>query len=64
MSDKQEAFKDNQQEKNKPQDENDDNSVKTCAGGLTDDQARELQEELDRAKEENNFSSKSMCSIT
>lgn len=39
------------------------NDLSTCAGGLTADQVRELQEELDRAKEDNSFSSKSKCLI-
>lgn len=39
------------------------NVVNTCAGGMTEEQARKLKEDLDRAKEESNFSSKSRCSM-
>lgn len=42
---------------------NNDNSIGTCAGGLTDEQTKTLQEELDRAKESDSFSSNSLCSI-
>lgn len=45
----------------------DENDVVTCfpeaPGGLTEQQAREIREELDRAKEENNYSSSSRCLI-
>lgn len=42
-----------------------DNSIDTCGGGLTEDQLKDLQAELDQAKEDNNnFSSSSRCIIT
>lgn len=43
---------------------NSENEIASCAGGLTEKQARELQEELDRAKEDNSFSSSSRCLIS
>lgn len=62
MSDSQ----DQEETKNSPKNEEkpQENDLSTCAGGLTADQMRDLQEELDRAKEDNSFSSKSRCSIT
>lgn len=63
MSDAPETQQTNQGEAKPKEDENK-NSIETCAGGLTDQQARELQEELDRAKEDNSFSSRSRCVIT
>lgn len=62
MSDTPETQKTNQGDTKPPEDENK-NTIETCAGGLTDQQARELQEELDRAKEDNSFSSRSRCII-
>lgn len=45
----------------------DENEIATCfpdtPGGLTEQQAREIREELDRAKEENSYSSSSRCVI-
>lgn len=45
----------------------DENEIATCfpdtPGGLTEQQARELREELDRAKEENSYSTSSRCII-
>lgn len=46
----------------------DENEIATCfpdsPGGLTEQQAREIREELDRAKEENSYSTSSRCVIT
>ena len=56
-----------QEEQKQPKNEKestDDNDINTCAGGLTDKQVKELQEELERAKEENSYSSSSRCTIT
>lgn len=63
MSDAPETQQTNQGDAKPKEDENK-NNIETCAGGLTDQQARELQEELDRAKEDNSFSSRSRCVIT
>lgn len=40
------------------------NEIGSCTGGLSEEQQRKIQEELDRAKEDNsNFSSSSRCVI-
>lgn len=50
-------------EDRKEEEKSDDNAIETCAGGLTEDQVKELQAELDRSKESNSFSSTSRCTI-
>lgn len=68
MSDKPESeqnkAKENEEEDKKPEDEKE-NKIETCAGGLTEEQLKTLQEDLDRAKEDSNnsFSSSSRCVI-
>lgn len=52
-----------QQEEQKPQKNEEENNINTCAGGLTDKQVKELQEELERAKEDKSYSSRSRCLI-
>lgn len=52
-----------QKKRDDKKEKSDDNSIETCAGGLTEQQVKELQEELERAKEENSFSTRSRCSI-
>lgn len=44
---------------------NSDDNIGTCFGGLDDEESRKLKEELDRAREEgqNNYSTKSRCVI-
>lgn len=39
------------------------NSIQSCAGGLTKEQIQELQDELEKAKEENSYSTRSKCLI-
>lgn len=59
--------KDDQAQQQRAGEENksDENKIDTCAGGLTEEQTKELQNELDRAKEESSsFSSNSYCSIS
>lgn len=53
----------NKKEKNTAENK-DNNDIDTCAGGLTDEKIKELQAELDRAKEDNSFSTKSRCVIS
>jgi len=42
-----------------------DNEVNTCAGGLDENQAKKIREDLDRARDQSslNFSTKSRCSV-
>lgn len=49
-------------EENKTVDESN-NNLGTCAGGLTDEQLKTLQEDLDRAKEDNSYSKTSACVV-
>lgn len=62
MSDKPEE---NQNKEKKPEEAKveEENNISTCDGGLTDEQLKTLQEDLDRAKESNSFSSSSRCVI-
>lgn len=53
---------DNPKEK-KDEKKSEDNTIESCAGGLSADQAKQLQEELEQAKESNSFSSTSRCVI-
>lgn len=62
MSDKPEESKPNERQNNEDERSNV-NSIETCAGGLTEEQLRTLQDDLDRAKEDNSFSSSSRCVI-
>lgn len=39
------------------------NEINSCAGGLSDQQVKDLQDELDRAKEEQSYSTRSKCCI-
>lgn len=57
------SLEEKQKENSKEEKKSDDNTIETCAGGLTADQAKELQAELDRAKESNSFSTTSRCMI-
>lgn len=43
--------------------EDDSNKLKSCTGEISDDQLKSIQEDLDRAKESNSFSSNSRCVI-
>lgn len=64
MSDKpEENGKENQEKKPEEKKAEEENNLNTCAGGLTDEQLKSLQEDLDRAKEDNNFSSRSRCVV-
>jgi hypothetical protein len=51
----------------KPEDdnqiENTSGDIGTCAGGLTDEQLDKLKRDLDEAKEDNSYSSTSMCAV-
>ena len=40
------------------------NQLNTCLGGASDDELKSIQDDLERAKEANNFSSKSRCTVT
>lgn len=63
MSDRE---KESEHQKAQEKDKTDDNSVNVCDpdSKFTEEQARDLQAELDRAKEDNSFSSTSRCVIT
>lgn len=63
MPQKPEEEEKQEQPKNEKE-KSDENDINTCAGGLTEKQVKELQEELDRAKEDNSFSSTSRCLIS
>lgn len=52
-----------QEQPKNEKEKSDQNVIDTCAGGLTDEQVKKLQEDLDNAKEDNSFSSKSRCLI-
>ncbi|CRK86734.1 CLUMA_CG000567, isoform A [Clunio marinus] len=61
--DNKEVKSDATKEKSEKDTSSNENSINTCAGGLTESEMKKLQEELDAAKEENSFSTSSRCTI-
>lgn len=67
MSDSPEKEPETKKRETSQEEKKDENEIGTCfpdaPGGLTEQQSREIREELDRAKEENNISTSSRCVI-